>query len=313
MSGSLSQAEIDALTQGESISGKGNSTFNSLVETSVVAYERLPMLDVVFERLMRLLSINFRQFFSDIVDVTVVDTSSLRFGSFIESIKEPALLSVFNVEEWKEPAIINMHSNFVFLLVDLLLGGRRGEKSELTTMRPYTIVEKGICKKIIEVILKEFSVAFKPVEEIYFKLDCVESNPKFGMVVLPNNAAVKCTFCIESAKRKGFFDIVFPYSTLEPVREKLLQSFMGEKFGEDTIWETHLGNEVWETSVETDIILDCMDVKLSEMLNWKVGSIIELDADSESKVTIRAGKKELYWGSMGNIKGYIAIQIEKIY
>ena len=41
--------------------------------------------------------------------------------------------------------------------------------------------------------------------------------------------------------RGGRLELLLPYATLEPVRELLLQMFMGEKFGRDTIWEAPPG------------------------------------------------------------------------
>ena len=38
--------------------------------------------------------------------------------------------------------------------------------------------------------------------------------------------------------RGGRVELLLPYATLEPVRELLLQ-FMGERFGRDSIRETH--------------------------------------------------------------------------
>ena len=56
--------------------------------------------------------------------------------------------------------------------------------------------------------------------------------------------------------RGGKLELLLPYATLEPVRELLLQQFMGEKFGRDSIWETHLAEELWNTDVELDVVLD---------------------------------------------------------
>ena len=39
--------------------------------------------------------------------------------------------------------------------------------------------------------------------------------------------------------RGGRVELLLPYATLEPVRELLLLQFMGERFGRDSIRETH--------------------------------------------------------------------------
>ena len=61
---------------------------------------------------------------------------------------------------------------------------------------------------------------------------------------------------IDMEDRGGRLELLLPYATLEPVRELLLQQFMGEKFGRDSIWETHLAEELWNTEVELDVVLD---------------------------------------------------------
>lgn len=62
---------------------------------------------------------------------------------------------------------------------------------------------------------------------------------------------------------------MIPYATLEPVRELLLQMFMGERFGRDTIWENHLMSQLWETEVEVSALLSETTIKLGEMSAWE--------------------------------------------
>ena len=42
---------------------------------------------------------------------------------------------------------------------------------------------------------------------------------------------------------------------------------MGEKFGRDSIWETHLANELWETEIELDVVLDQLVISLNDVVN----------------------------------------------
>ena len=76
--------------------------------------------------------------------------------------------------------------------------------------------------------------------------------------------------------RGGKLDLLLPYATLEPVRELLLQMFMGEKFGRDSIWETHLAEELWMTDVDLEAVIDTQIMKLADVFDLKVGSQIML-------------------------------------
>ena len=65
----------------------------------------------------------------------------------------------------------------------------------------------------------------------------------------------------------------------EPIRDLLLQMFMGEKFGQDSVWERHLGREVHQTVVDIEAVLDEKPISLGEIMNLQVGSTIMLNAN----------------------------------
>ena len=110
--------------------------------------------------------------------------------------------------------------------------------------------------------------------------------------------------------RGGRVDLLLPYATLEPVRELLLQMFMGEKFGRDSIWETHLAEELWLTEVDLEAVVDTQIMRLSDVFNLKVGSQIMLGATPESLIQLNCGEIPMYMGRMGRRGNQIAVQIE---
>jgi len=48
--------------------------------------------------------------------------------------------------------------------------------------------------------------------------------------------------------------------------------FMGEKFGRDSIWESHLASELWLTDVDVNAVLDEQMMTLQDVLDFKVGT-----------------------------------------
>src|SRR5262249_48302465 len=98
----LNQDEIDSLLgfDAESDRAADNSGIQAIVNSSLVSYERLPMLEVVFDRLVRMMSTSLRNFTSDNVEVSLDNITSIRFGDYLNSIPLPAMLSVFKAEEW---------------------------------------------------------------------------------------------------------------------------------------------------------------------------------------------------------------------
>jgi flagellar motor switch protein FliM len=307
----LNQSEIDSLLgfADNETQGKEGSGIRAIVDSALVSYERLPMLEVVFDRLVRLMSTSLRNFTSDNVEVSVDNVTSIRFGDYLNSIPLPAMLSVFKAEEWDNYALLTVDSSLIYSIVDVLLGGRRGTGSMRVEGRPYTTIERNLVERLVAVVLSDLSGAFDPVSPVTFRFERLETNPRFATIGRPANAAVLARLRIDMEDRGGRLEVLLPYATLEPVREILLQGFLGEKFGRDSIWEAHLAGELWNTSVPIEAVLDTVELPLRDVLELKVGSRILLNANINSDVGLVCGDLPMFSGKMGRRGGNIAIRI----
>ncbi len=95
----LNQEEIDSLLGFENEDDGEKIGIQAILNSTLVSYERLPMLEVVFDRLVRLMTTTLRNFTSDNVEVSLDAISSIRFGDYLNSIPLPAMLAVFKAEE----------------------------------------------------------------------------------------------------------------------------------------------------------------------------------------------------------------------
>ena len=268
------------------------------------------MLEVVFDRLVRLMSTSLRNFTSDNVEVSLDNIASIRFGDYLNSIPLPAMLSVFKAEEWDNFGLITVDSSLIYSIVDVLLGGRRGTAAMRIEGRPYTTIERSLVERMVHVMLADLSAAFEPLSPVTFRFDRLETNPRFATISRPSNAAIVTRLRIDMEDRGGRLELLLPYATLEPVRELLLQMFMGEKFGRDSIWETHLAEELWMTEVDLEAVVDQRIMRLHEVFELKVGSRIMFSATPTSLIALHCGDVPMYTGSMGRKGNQIAIRIE---
>ncbi|MDD5587037.1 MAG: flagellar motor switch protein FliM [Alphaproteobacteria bacterium] len=309
----LSQNEIDSLLGfGGGGQQQDNSGIMALINSALVNYERLPMLEVVFDRLVRMMSTSLRNFTSDNVEVSLDQITSVRFGDYLNSIPLPAMLAVFKAEEWDNSALMTIDSAMIYSIVDVLLGGRRGTAAMRIEGRPYTTIERNLVERLVRVVLADVSSAFDPLSPVTFRFDRLETNPRFATIARPANAAVLAKLRIDMEDRGGRIEILIPYATLEPIRELLLQMFMGEKFGRDSIWETHLGNELLQTNMHMNAVLDEATMPLGDVINWKVGSHLMLNVKPDDMVALRAGEITLFKGRMGSLNNKIAVRVEEI-
>jgi flagellar motor switch protein FliM len=308
----LNQAEIDSLLgfQDGPKDGESRTGMQKIISSGLVSYERLPMLEIVFDRLVRIMSTSLRNFTSDNVEVGIDNIISLRFGDYLNSIPLPAMLAVFKAEEWDNYGLMVVDSAMIYSIVDVLLGGRRGTAAMRIEGRPYTTIERTLVERLIQVVLADLSASFDPLFPVAFRFERLEVNPRFATISRLSNAAVLARLRIDMEDRGGRLELMLPYATLEPVRELLLQQFMGEKFGRDSIWETHLAEELWSTDVDLDVVLDEQVMRLVDVMTLRVGSCIVLSAAPSATVTLRCGSKLLFQGRIGRRKNRLAVKIE---
>ena len=307
----LNQDEIDSLLGFADDDGNDDkSGINALINSALVSYERLPMLEVVFDRLVRMMSTSLRNFTSDNVEVTLDNITSVRFGDYLNSIPLPAMISVIKAEEWDNFGILTVDSALIYSIVDVLLGGRKGTAALRIEGRPYTTIERSLVERMVLVVLADLSAAFDPLSPVNFRFDRLETNPRFATVARPAHAAILARFRIDMEDRGGRLELVLPYATLEPVRELLLQMFVGEKFGRDSIWEIHLANEMWNTDIDIEAVLDEQVMSLEDVMNLKVGSRLMFSVNADPKIEFRCGNVPLLSGRMGRKGDKIAILVE---
>lgn len=308
----LNQDEIDSLL-GFDDDGHGRdetSGVMALVNSAMVNYERLPMLDIVFDRLVRLMSTSLRNLTSDNVEVSLDQVSTVRFGDYMNSIPLPAMLSVFKAEEWDNNGLLVTDSALIYSIVDVLLGGRKGTPAIRVEGRPYTTIETKLVERMVGVTLSDLSSAFDPLSPVSFSLDRMETNPRFATITQSGNACVLARLRVDMGDRGGRVEILIPYATLEPIRELLLQMFMGEKFGRDSIWENHLTHELYKTEVQLQAVLGEIALPLNDLLNWKVGTRVFFNTTTEDELELRCGQFPLFRGPVGQKQGNLAVRVE---
>ncbi len=309
----LNQEEIDSLLGFSlaDVSLNDNSGIRAIIDSAMVSYERLPMLEIVFDRLVRLMTTSLRNFTSDNVEVSLDRITSVRFGDYLNSIPLPAILAVFKAEEWDNFGLATVNSSLIYSIIDVLLGGRRGASTVRVEGRPYTTIETNLVKRMIEVVLADAELAFKPLSPVKFNIDRLETNPRFAAISRPANAAILVRLRIDMEDRGGNIELLLPYATIEPIRAVLLQMFMGEKFGRDPIWEGHLATEIGQAQIDVNAVLYEQRLPLRRMMQLNVGDTLMLELKPDAPVTVRCGDVALTEGRMGKVGDRVAVRVAK--
>lgn len=309
----MNSASADTATEVTTHTTDPREVMARLAETAI-AHERLPMLDIVFDKLTRMLTESFLHLVSSTdVQVKLENIAYTRFGDFMSSAHAPSIIAVARASTWDNSFIISVDTKLILVLAEVLLGGTPEDlDKEKVKLRTPTNIEMQIARRLFNLIAQRLSDAFESVSDVEFTIERLEMNPQFAAIARVTSAAVQADISLSVAKSTGPLKVIFPYTTLEPLKKPLQQMFVGEHFGRDAQWERHFEKTLKQTKLAFEAILHQEFATLNQVLNWKVGDTISFDATAESQVRLVREGMEFFRGPMGRRNGRIAAQVDEL-
>lgn len=303
------QAGIDALFGTSGGPEKPRSGLKAVIESDVISYERLPMLEVVYDRLVRTFATSMRNLTSDAIDVSLEDMSSIRFGDFVNRLALPAMIGVFRVEEWRNYGLITVEPSLIYSVVDALLGGRQSGTRSMIDGRAFTGIEVGLVSRMLELALADLSAALQPIVATTMKLERIETSPRFASIAGPTNICTAATLRVDMDGRGGCFSVLLPYATIESVRYRFGQRFMGDTDGPENVWGAHMAAELRKTEVAVDVVLGEATMSLGDVRSLQVGRTIALGTRPDDLLGIQVGGVSLGSAQIGQRRNNIAVRL----
>lgn len=332
----LSQSEVDALlaavTEGEvssagdsgssgSSSGNVKSINGGNVEKNVISYDltsqdriirgRLPQLEVIYEKFMRSFRVSLSASLRKIASITLTSTEFLKFGEFINTLPIPTCMSVLRFNNLRGSALFVIEAKLAYALVDSFFGGADRPYAKLDG-KEFTPIELQIVKKVVELAINDLEISWSTVEKIDCSFQRTEINPQFVGIVPPTDVVIASTFDVELEQASGTISIVIPYSTIEPIKQKLSTGFQVESDQTDKkLWTSIIKEQLLDTDVDIKVNLGETEIKLKDIMNLKIGDVISLTQDSSGELDVQVENVKKFKGYYGIHHGTIAMQITK--
>lgn len=312
--GLLGQADIDNLFGpgvGAQLVEDGPPGLRVLLDHPAVKYKRLPMLEMIFEHMIRRLTTSLRNSTSQYAELRRGRIKALKFGDYMDSLQVPAMIAVFRAVPWDNYGLLTFSSELVYSIVELTMGGSGAFDPKHVDGRPFTNIELAVMERLVHLVLQDMAASFAPLTPVDFKYLRVETNPRFAEIVRPTGSAVVLPVSIDIKDLSGTLDLLFPLATLEPALDQLSQSDPGEKFGSDSIWANHLTRHVLDSSVELDVVLDEQIARMGDILRLTTGSTLPLSVKEDGLVTLRCGTVPVLRGRVAKRGNRLVILVEE--
>lgn len=317
----LSQNEIDALLKQLS---SGEIDVDEISENKTVkvkeydfsrpakfSKEHLRTLEIIFEHFGRLLSSNLPAYLRKTVQVEVMNSETVTYSEFSNSLSNPVLLGLVNMTPLNGNIIIEMSTNLGYAMLDRLLGGL-GEPLE--KVRDFSEIELSILNKIFTIIVSAIKEPWANVVELDPYLERIETNLQFAQIISPSEMIAIVTISMNIGGVEGLMNICLPYITLEDVIDKLNTKYWfstmqqkDEKNYAESI-ETLISKAVIPISAE----LGRSNITVMDFVNLQPGDVIKLDRKVDEELNVFVGNIVKFKALPGVLDERSAIKITEI-
>ena len=313
----LSQDEVDALLKG--VAGEsdepgakeerpeGIRTYNLGTQERIVR-ERMPALELIHERFSRFLRIGLFNYMHRTAEISVGPVRVQKYSDFIRNLVVPTNLNLVAVKPLRGTSLFIFDPNLVFLVVDNMFGGD-GRFHSRVEGRDFTGTEQRIIQGLLNVVFTEYRRAWKPVYDLSFEYIRSEMNSQFANIATPAEIVVSTTLSIEFGGATAEMHFCFPYSMLEPIRDKLYSPMQNDQLSTDKRWIQALRKQLKEAEVELVATLGTATVTLGDILKLKTGDIVPITIPGQ--ITASVDEVPVFECSYGQQGGQYALKINQ--
>jgi flagellar motor switch protein FliM len=144
----------------------------------------------------------------------------MTFSEWIHSNSEYNAMFVTILQKFSLPILIKLDRNLSYGIIDILTGGN-GQGSFLELDKEMTQIELILLKDINEIIINDLNFAWDPIHQIRAKYIRTEINSEFIKIVPLESKVISVNYEIHFNGVTGILKLVYPYSTLFPMRNEL--------------------------------------------------------------------------------------------
>ncbi len=279
----------------------------SLVKSKSQTSVRLVNFDIVLDSFARNLSFALSSRLQRAVVVARNTIGSMACETLINECSQHQLYGIITLDPLKKNGLLVLDANIAFAQVEIMLGGGAAEQEVVTPNRGMTSIEINIIKDVIGESCKELNKAFASVEQLNSQLVRVEANPRLVTIVPGDTEMMVAAFTVKIGETAGTLRLAMPYSSLDPVREKL-KSKLGSS-GPVGQWSGYFVDEVKEMEVVVAAQLAQIQLQVRDVLDLRVGDILPLDCHAGSEIKLQVEGHAKFTGLVGLCDGKKALRV----
>ncbi|WP_370399483.1 flagellar motor switch protein FliM [Sulfitobacter sp. JB4-11] len=293
----------------QSINLENVSLIDEIIRLSDFTFDRLPMLDIIGERLVANLSVMLPDMTYAVCEASFQQLDYLPMAQVIEGLPSPAVLAVATGHPFEGEILLVIDRPLVVTSMELMLGGKANQLT-IEEADEFTSIELRFGQRLAEAALFELQRSLSVVGSAELELDRVETDPDAASVANSNSLCARMRFSVAIAGQACAFEVVIPYDALEPIRPHLGKIYFGDRSEGSNGWKDLLTDQIEMAHMDLEVVLNEIEVPIQTIMGWSAGDIVDLCIEEGADATVMGAYKPMFKAALGKrTNGYVAIQI----
>lgn len=270
--------------------------------------ERLPMLRTVLQKAGTEWVEQITNISATVPEVVLVGVESGPADAMIASTSGQAVACVLEAPNWNARLILCADYEFVFTIVEMLLGGD-GSEPTVVPDRALTRTELGLVQLVFAQFANALEQSFSPVAPTNFVTGQPASRVSFdvlGRMTVPIVAAKYHLFALGLG---GGVTLMMSQSVLSPMRNELSRTASPESVRPDPAWSQKIQTEVSRANVELIGVLDEQQLTLADIARFTVGQLLPLRTGPDGVLRVECNGERLINCEIGKVNGVYALRV----
>jgi flagellar motor switch protein FliM len=271
---------------------------------------RIPNFDIILDIFCRSYATSLTNQLQRTFSITRTALETFEFQKFMADKHQPGGIAILDMPPLKHGALIIIDPKLSFSIIEIMLGASADLESPHLD-RKLTTIELNILKTILSDACKDLDKAFAQLLELHTDLIKLENNARLVSIVEPEAEVIVGTLLVKVGEYSGDIHLVFPYATLEPLRD-LLRELLNISTTSRGTWQDVLEEEILDIPSLITAQSGTITLSVKRVLEMVAGDILSLDYDPSAPLKVLVEEQAKFSAIPGTHNGKKAISLTGI-
>lgn len=289
--------------------GGRRESSNKLLDATGISVERLPILRVVFDRMIASFSDQIRPLTTTTALFSIKEIGTGRIAEALERWDGDVIGAVYLVPEWDARLFVCLDKRFMSVLIEVLFGGTGDEWA--ANDRPFSGTDQSIARIALDHAAKSLETSFASVVETTLRFERIETRMEFVVIGRRSNFCIITKIELQALGHSGEMLVVIPQPALNVIRHTLERDPAEGTSTGDPRWAKQMKSRLGQTEVTLRAVIEERQFTLADIANLRVGKIFQLLATPQSRVRLECEDQPLFWCQLGQGDGLYTVRVEE--